>query len=94
VRRSEHADAALAGNVEAAADLRAAGDVLGLLQATPASWFQSGGHDAAAIEQAIAERLAARKARDFARADAIRAELAGRGIVLEDGPAGTIWRAT
>ncbi len=88
------ADAALAGNVEAAADLRAAGDVLGLLQATPASWFQSGGHDAAAIEQAIAERLAARKARDFARADAIRAELAGRGIVLEDGPAGTIWRAT
>jgi cysteinyl-tRNA synthetase len=88
------ADAALAGNVEAAADLRAAGDVLGLLQATPGSWFQSGGHDAAAIEQAIAERLAARKARDFARADAIRAELAGRGIVLEDGPAGTIWRAT
>jgi cysteinyl-tRNA synthetase len=87
------ADAALAGDANAAAGLRAAGDVLGVLQQSSASWFQ-GGADAAEVEQAIAERLAARKARDFARADAIRAGLAARGIVLEDNPGGTTWRTT
>jgi len=86
------ADAALGGDREAASGLRAAGAVLGLLGADPSAWFRGGGDDAAAIEAAIAERLAARKSRDFARADAIRADLASRGILLEDGPGGTIWR--
>jgi cysteinyl-tRNA synthetase len=44
------------------------------------------------IEQRIAERGAAKKERDFAKADAIRAALKERGIILEDGPAGTVWR--
>jgi cysteinyl-tRNA synthetase len=44
------------------------------------------------IERLIAEREAARKARDFARADRIRDELRGRGIVLEDSKEGVRWR--
>jgi cysteinyl-tRNA synthetase len=54
----------------------------------------SAGDDALAgeIEGLIAERAAAKKAKDFATADAIRQGLAERGIALEDGPGGTSWR--
>jgi cysteinyl-tRNA synthetase len=85
------ADAAMAGDAAAAAGLRAGGRLLGVLRQDPEAWFHGDGH-AAAIEAAIAERLAARAARDFARADAIRRELAERGVLLEDGPGGTTWR--
>ncbi|GHU05463.1 cysteine--tRNA ligase [Spirochaetia bacterium] len=44
------------------------------------------------IEGLIAERTAAKKAKDFAKADAIRNGLKERGIMLEDGPGGTVWR--
>jgi cysteinyl-tRNA synthetase len=44
------------------------------------------------IENLIAERKEAKTARDFARADGIRQNLKERGIMLEDGPAGTSWR--
>jgi cysteinyl-tRNA synthetase len=44
------------------------------------------------IDALVHERDAARAARDFARADALRDELTGRGVKLEDTPAGTVWR--
>ncbi len=47
---------------------------------------------AAYVEKMIAERQAARKARDFARADAIREELKARGIILEDTREGVKWK--
>lgn len=76
-----------------AAKLRASGGLLGILQADPQTWLKGAwesGDDW--IEEAIADRIAARKARDFARADSIRDEMATKGIILEDGPGGTTWR--
>ncbi|GLR65781.1 cysteine--tRNA ligase [Acidocella aquatica] len=85
------ADAALAGEASAAAWLLAAGQVLGLFNVAPEAWFQGDG-DAAKIEALIAERKAARGAKNFARADEIRKALEADGVVLEDGPQGTVWR--
>ena len=47
---------------------------------------------AAEIEALVAERAAAKKAKDWARADAVRAQLKSKGVLLEDGPAGTAWK--
>jgi cysteinyl-tRNA synthetase len=44
------------------------------------------------VEERLAARKAARAARDFKEADAIRAELLAKGIVIEDGPSGTTWK--
>ena len=53
---------------------------------------QAGQVPAEEIDRLIEERLAARKARDFARADAIRDELKSWGVILEDTPQGTRWK--
>jgi cysteinyl-tRNA synthetase len=44
------------------------------------------------VEERIAARTAARRAKDFAAADRIRAELKARGVEIEDTPGGTTWR--
>ncbi|TAL04059.1 MAG: cysteine--tRNA ligase [Rhodospirillaceae bacterium] len=79
-----------------AADLKAGGEMLGVLQQSPAVWFTtvSAGKtiDAATVESLIAARAAARKARDFAEADRLRQQLAELGVTIEDRAGGTTWR--
>jgi len=70
--------------------LRASAALLGLLGEASTSWFQGEGDSR--VDSLVAARAEAKKRRDFAEADRIRAELADQGIVLEDGPGGTIWR--
>ncbi|UNK50322.1 cysteine--tRNA ligase [Lysobacter sp. S4-A87] len=75
-------------------ELLGAGLALGLLQQDPAQWFSrgAGNEDDDRIQALIDERIAAKKARDFARADAIRDQLAGEGILLEDTAQGVRWK--
>lgn len=79
--------------------LKALANILGLLQRDPQLFMQStvaadsaDQLSAERIEALIEERLAARKAKDFKRSDAIRDELKAAGVVLEDGAQGTTWR--
>jgi cysteinyl-tRNA synthetase len=78
----------------AAGELLADAGLIGLLQSDPADWFGAGEEDSdsAQIELLIEQRNQARASRDFAAADAIRDELTGMGIVLEDADGVTRWR--
>lgn len=69
--------------------------LMGLLQQNPEEWFQAGGDGeltAEVIESLIAERVQAKKDKNYARSDEIRDELKAQGVVLEDSREGTKWR--
>ena len=70
--------------------------MIGLLQRSPNEFLQSGtphtGLSPAQIEEQIAARQAAKLAKNFQEADAIRERLLKDGVVLEDKPSGTVWR--
>jgi cysteinyl-tRNA synthetase len=82
------------GSAQAAGLLKALGGCLGLLQDDPEKFLQAGSTlDEAAIFDLIAQRAAAKQAKNFAEADRIRNELLAQGIVLKDSAAGTTWEA-
>ncbi|HMK35639.1 MAG TPA: cysteine--tRNA ligase [Desulfomonilaceae bacterium] len=80
--------------------LKLAREVLGIVNDEPAA-FQDAIREAGTRKRGLSEdeirilidkRTEARKTKDFALADEIRNDLAAKGIVLEDGPAGTTWK--
>lgn len=86
-----------------AAGLKRLGGVLGLLQDDPDEWLKGAGAQSegeeladgpgdAEIERKIADRLEARKNKNWAESDRIRDELKAQGIILEDSAKGTTWR--
>ncbi len=87
-----------AGQAEIKKRLIASAHMLGLLYKDPEEWFRAGtaadaqGLGEAEIEALIKKRADARKAKDFATADAVRKELADKGVVIEDTPNGTQWK--
>jgi cysteinyl-tRNA synthetase len=82
-----------------ASTLRKLGDRLGILQSDPQAVLQGvvsgdSGLSVEAIDALIAERVAARAQKDFARSDEIRDLLARQGVQLEDAGGKTSWRRT
>jgi cysteinyl-tRNA synthetase len=93
INKTDNTDEAL----ELACQLRAGAELIGLLGSKPADWFGDGHEsdpDSAEIDGLLAQRTAARAAKDFAEADRIRDLLAGMGIVIEDSSDGPRWRRT
>jgi cysteinyl-tRNA synthetase len=95
---------ALAKTLETSADpeersraktgLIAGGALMGVLQADPDAWFEGGADEdfKAKIDDLLAQRDEARRAKDWPTADRIRGELDALNVVVMDGPDGAVWR--
>jgi len=83
-----------AARAQAKGELLASGALLGFLQVDPETWFQGGADPElkARVEALIADRIAARTAKDWPRADAIRDELNALNVVVMDSAEGATWR--
>jgi cysteinyl-tRNA synthetase len=83
-----------AEQAKAKGELLAAGALIGLLQADPEQWFRAsfGAHAALAVDTLVAERVAARNAKNWAEADRIRDALADKGVEVMDSASGSTWR--
>ncbi|HRO02120.1 MAG TPA: cysteine--tRNA ligase [Terricaulis sp.] len=82
-----------ADKAKAKGELLAAGYLLGVLLDDPEHWFRASfGEAAAEIDKLVAERVAARAAKNYAESDRLRDELAARGVEVMDGTSGSTWR--
>jgi len=85
---------------QAAATFKACGRLIGLFFSPPEEYLsrsrdlkvQTLGLDVAQIERLIADRIAARSAKDWGKADQCRDALTDMGVLIEDSPTGTIWK--
>jgi len=78
---------------KAKGELAAAAALFGVLQDDPEHWFRASfGDQAAEIDSLVADRVAARAAKDYATSDRLRDELAARGVEVMDSPSGSTWR--
>jgi cysteinyl-tRNA synthetase len=78
---------------QAKAELLAAAHLMGVLKEDPEHWFRASfGDQAVEIDRLVAERVAARVAKNYAESDRLRDELAARGVEVMDGACGSTWR--
>jgi cysteinyl-tRNA synthetase len=80
------------GDLEIVKLLKSLGAVLGLLQSNADVFLQGEASAELDVDSLIQARIEAKKAKNFAQADAIRKQLADSGVILEDTPQGTTWR--
>jgi len=80
------------GSTELAAQLRALGSTLNLLQQDPTLFLRGADDDTAGIELLISVRATAKREKNYAEADRVRKALLDKGVVLEDTADGTTWR--